>query len=118
MASKKDYFCKDCGNNNNGWCPILKRNGLKDIETCNYKKSKINMIVMPGANYEEEDILVQAAKEKHQENKNDSLLEEVKTKLWLDISEEKSVYPGKKRITISLKYEDEVISDIDFDVKL
>lgn len=35
--SKKNYFCKDCGHNNNGWCPIKKRNGLKDITECDSK---------------------------------------------------------------------------------
>jgi hypothetical protein len=34
----KEYFCKDCEHNNNGWCPIKKMNGLKKIINCKDKK--------------------------------------------------------------------------------
>ena len=41
MATKKDYYCKDCANNNHGWCPIIKQNGLKEINNCKKKIMKI-----------------------------------------------------------------------------
>lgn len=40
----KDYICKDCTNNNHGWCNVLKRNKLKEIETCTNKNKTINSI--------------------------------------------------------------------------
>ena len=33
----KDYFCKDCDNNNNGWCKKHKFNGIKKIIECDDK---------------------------------------------------------------------------------
>ena len=33
----KDYFCKDCDHNNNGWCERNKCQGLKDIKKCKDK---------------------------------------------------------------------------------
>lgn len=30
----KDYFCKDCGENNNGWCKKRGIQGLKSITEC------------------------------------------------------------------------------------
>lgn len=35
----KDYLCKDCVENNNGWCNKRKFNGLKKITECEFKKS-------------------------------------------------------------------------------
>lgn len=35
----KDYFCKDCPENNNGWCKLHKKQGLKNIEFCPDKPS-------------------------------------------------------------------------------
>lgn len=34
----KDYLCKDCEYNNNGWCKKKEFNGLKKITECNDKK--------------------------------------------------------------------------------
>ena len=34
----KEYFCKDCVHNNNGWCPIKKMNGLKTVTECKDKR--------------------------------------------------------------------------------
>lgn len=34
----KEYLCKDCEHNNNGWCKELKFNGLKKITECEHKK--------------------------------------------------------------------------------
>lgn len=31
----KDYLCKKCNHNNNGWCNELKKQGLKNITECN-----------------------------------------------------------------------------------
>lgn len=31
----KDYLCKKCNYNNNGWCNELKKQGLKNITECN-----------------------------------------------------------------------------------
>lgn len=35
----KDYLCKDCEFNNNGWCKKRKIQGLKDIVVCEFKPS-------------------------------------------------------------------------------
>lgn len=34
----KEYFCKDCVHNNNGWCKEKKFNGLKKVTECESKK--------------------------------------------------------------------------------
>lgn len=39
----KDYFCKNCAHNNNGWCPIKKMNGLKKITECLDKKIDVSL---------------------------------------------------------------------------
>lgn len=31
------YLCKDCVHNNHGWCKVLKRNKLKEIDKCAVK---------------------------------------------------------------------------------
>lgn len=31
----KNYLCKKCNHNNNGWCNELKKQGLKNITECN-----------------------------------------------------------------------------------
>lgn len=36
----KYYLCKDCVNNNSGWCIIKKKQGLKDIIDCDTKTTK------------------------------------------------------------------------------
>lgn len=33
----KNYLCKDCDHNNNGWCNKLRKQGLKDITECESK---------------------------------------------------------------------------------
>ena len=33
----KNYICKDCVHNNYGWCKVLKRNKLKEIDKCAVK---------------------------------------------------------------------------------
>lgn len=33
----RDYLCKDCPNNNNGWCTVKKCQGLKSITECEHK---------------------------------------------------------------------------------
>ena len=35
----KDYLCKDCVHNNNGWCKKRKFNGLKNIAKCTNKQA-------------------------------------------------------------------------------
>lgn len=32
-------LCKECKNNNHGWCNVRKTNKLKDLITCEYKDS-------------------------------------------------------------------------------
>lgn len=32
----KNYLCKECVNNNNGWCVERKMQGLKNITTCDF----------------------------------------------------------------------------------
>ena len=34
----KEYFCKDCVHNNNGWCKEKKFNGLKKVTECESKR--------------------------------------------------------------------------------
>lgn len=36
----KDYLCKNCIHNNNGWCNKLKKQGLKQITSCEEYKDK------------------------------------------------------------------------------
>lgn len=36
----KNYFCKDCLENNNGWCNLHKKQGLKAITSCNDKRTE------------------------------------------------------------------------------
>lgn len=38
----KNYLCKDCPYNNNGWCTQLKKQGLKDITICSIKPGQPN----------------------------------------------------------------------------
>lgn len=35
----KDYICKSCKHNNNGWCLKLKKNGLTKIQECEHLQS-------------------------------------------------------------------------------
>lgn len=39
----KDYFCKDCQHNNNGWCNLHKKQGLKNIAYCADKHNNEKM---------------------------------------------------------------------------
>ena len=36
----KDYICKGCIYNNNGWCMKLKKNGLTKIQECEHVKNE------------------------------------------------------------------------------
>lgn len=38
------YLCKNCINNNHGWCKALKRNKLKEIEKCEMKDDGSNPV--------------------------------------------------------------------------
>ena len=49
----KDYLCKDCDNNNHGWCNYLKKNGLKDITNCSEKKVN-NVLINQNTNSDKE----------------------------------------------------------------
>lgn len=40
----KDYLCKDCNHNNNGWCIKHEKQGLKLITDCKDKISKNNAL--------------------------------------------------------------------------
>lgn len=35
-----EYICKDCENNNHGWCKVKLRNKLKEIKECEDKRIK------------------------------------------------------------------------------
>ena len=37
----KDYLCKECPNNNNGWCTAKKMQGLKSVTSCEIKENMI-----------------------------------------------------------------------------
>jgi len=39
----KDYMCKECEYNKNGWCTERKIQGLKDITTCDVKDKNIEV---------------------------------------------------------------------------
>ena len=43
----KDYFCKDCSNNNNGWCNVRKCQGLKAITFCAHKNMEVMQPIKP-----------------------------------------------------------------------
>lgn len=36
----KNYLCKNCKHNNNGWCNLLKKQGLKNITECDSLSTK------------------------------------------------------------------------------
>jgi hypothetical protein len=40
----KNYLCKDCKDNNNGWCSSRKIQGLKNITNCPYFNNK-NIVI-------------------------------------------------------------------------
>lgn len=35
----KNYLCKDCKNNNHGWCTVNKRNKLKEVTVCDNRNT-------------------------------------------------------------------------------
>lgn len=39
----KEYLCKQCIHNNNGWCNKLKKQGLKQIISCEYHDDGLNL---------------------------------------------------------------------------
>jgi hypothetical protein len=133
MAIKKDYYCKDCGHNNNGWCPKKKKNGLKDItaKDCNEKTLEKNIDGIEIEIEVEDDILSKANKEMActkqslcddidkvndvaQSLKNKEMLDFLKEHLRLDSDTRSGLIPGSKIVTVTLMIDDEPISDIDF----
>lgn len=42
---QKDYLCKDCLENNNGWCKKLKKQGLKQITSCDHHNNRLKLEV-------------------------------------------------------------------------
>ena len=118
MANKKDYFCKNCKNNNYGWCSIVKRNNLKEINNCIYKE-EIGEIIDPIDKPLEDDIIAQAneyKEEKKTEEKN--LIKEVlKENLRISLTANAGLVPGSKKINISIFFDNEKIDDINFNIK-
>ena len=131
MAKKvESYYCKDCSLNNNGWCPKLKRNGLKEITEAQCGGNKIPNTLEIIQPYDYDDILAKAAntvlgkpvEERKTEMLNlfkkseedNELIELLKENLRLDIERDSGLVPGSSKVTILLKFDDEVISDIDF----
>lgn len=49
----KDYLCKKCNHNNNGWCNELKKQGLKNITECNSISLKEEFIEKDTSNLDE-----------------------------------------------------------------
>lgn len=45
----KDYLCKNCTENNNGWCNKLKKQGLKQITSCEHHNDRL-AIAIPAVN--------------------------------------------------------------------
>lgn len=45
----KDYLCKNCIENNNGWCNKLKKQGLKQITSCEHYNDRLG-IAIPAVN--------------------------------------------------------------------
>lgn len=43
----KDYLCKSCKENNNGWCNKLKKQGLKQVTSCEYHTDNIKLAIPP-----------------------------------------------------------------------
>lgn len=115
MAVRKEYYCKDCGYNNNGWCPKKKKNGLKDI-TANNCNDKILEQNIDEIEIElEDDILDIAKKSKVIESVEDQkILDILKNHLHLESESRTGLIPGSKIVTITLMIDDEPISDIDF----
>lgn len=112
MAKVLDYYCKDCGHNNNGWCPIKKMNGLKKIQASDCNK-KILEIVTPD---EEDDILDIANKEVSKNemfNKKD-LAKYLKENISIEIDTKAGDDPGTTYVYLKLVFDDYVIADSDF----
>ncbi|MDV3426503.1 MAG: hypothetical protein LIR50_04860 [Bacillota bacterium] len=100
----KDYLCKDCVHNNNGWCEKKKFNGLKkmDIAKCADKKfvveekqndnitSKINIIGYKNFGKREEFYNIQRQIEAMDENSNIADVKQIMVNLgqMLDIEEQ------------------------------
>ena len=121
MATKKDYYCKDCANNNHGWCPIIRQNGLKDIDNCK-KKVPIGYKIAPvidSKKENDEDILSVARqnKEKEKQIEIENIKEIIKNNLSMTISNEIGLIPGSKKVVIKLKFDDDEISRVEFNSK-
>lgn len=50
----KNYLCKTCKHNNNGWCTELKKQGLKNVSNCNSFKDKNDTVLNPNSSTSEE----------------------------------------------------------------
>jgi hypothetical protein len=127
MAKKiTDYYCKDCGLNNNGWCPKLKRNGLKEITEAQCGGNKIpNILDMSMPQIAEDDILAKASKvmpeklEGFTPNKVDTELLKtlkgfLKDNLQIDSTTRPGLTYGSKIVTVTISFDDEPICDTDF----
>lgn len=118
MATTKDYLCKDCENNNNGWCLIQKRNGLKEIAYCNHKIPK-GFEIAKVIDNQNDDILSKAnlSKQKEKEQDLNDLKKLLKENLTISLESSVGLIPGSKDIKISLNFKDEEISKVSFNVK-
>ena len=130
MAKIINYHCKDCKENNNGWCTILKMNGLKEItqEMCEAaggnKVSKFG-VVTPVATKQvialvDEDDMIEKAKNevlgKPVSERQQEILE-LLGELRLDSDTREGETPGSVIVTVTLYHEDTPITDTDFYVQ-
>lgn len=128
MAKVTNYYCKDCLENNNGWCPRLKMNGLKEItkEMCEAAGgSKISKFGGAERNIpipkDPDDILAKA----HQEMAATSVKEAIQDneekkkmikllKNSLSLESDYRVIDGTRITTVTLLFDGEPICDTDF----
>lgn len=50
----KNYLCKTCKHNNNGWCTELKKQGLKNVSNCDNFKDKNDTVSNPNSSTSKE----------------------------------------------------------------
>ena len=119
-----EYFCKDCSNNNHGWCTIKKRNKLKEIGFCDTKNINIEssiskQITKPIDEDKEEDILLTANKDKQQQKQEDTeyLIQLLKDRLKLQSNIKTGLIPGSKIVNISLVLDNTELSTIELNIR-
>ena len=129
--TKKDYLCKDCEHNNNGWCPIIERNGLKNITSCANKNPTTSLtfgsvpITTASSTEKSYNEVIQDLKIKaknkiiypipYNPNEYNDIFNILKDNLGIRLDTSKE--DGQTRVTVNLLFNGEVIADDDIFIK-